>query len=515
MPSFKFPSTNSLATSVHVPERLQLPLGKDSHAKSPPDQRDLDPHGKVSRIGEHLEAYVDRQASRYVAEDIVHFHISTHFQWFDLHIIRGPLLKNGNSAQDAVASMKCRGTDFRNSLFRNASVVSNGCAWPKHDACSWKIPSNALPGIYIGYLVPYGKFSTQVDPLHAVFVVGVLSDTVQQPLLRVQIDTFTWAAYNKYGGRNLYTRPFTPIVSLNRPYSFATEHVLDLRGRLHHYFDCGMAFLSWLQREGFNKYDVVTDADIDSGREDGKHIGLWVLPCHPEYWSKQMLQSLNDAIDRGVHVMYLGGNGLYWKIGTERDKIECRKGNAKHSLSAFLGEKGGKWSDQADQQLTSMSVLGVRYVESSLRERCTAFRLTSCASLWPPWIQMSLPQYIGLKGFHRHTDRQIGRSAQRKGSGAACWEIDSVDVDHDRDSVVTIVLGTAGSQQQYLPIIARRRSQGTGVVFTGASVAFVSGLLPMDDHLSNLTAATVDFLLQNNAQSLAWNDFFFQRIRCF
>ncbi|MGH6892765.1 MAG: N,N-dimethylformamidase beta subunit family domain-containing protein, partial [Dongiaceae bacterium] len=76
---------------------------------------------------------------------------------------------------------------------------------------------------------------------------------------------------------------------------------------------------------------------------------------HPEYCSLEMLNALQGFVDRGGRLIYLGGNGFYWRISFSEAHpgvIECRRsevgirpwdpGHGQY-YHAFTGEHGGLW----------------------------------------------------------------------------------------------------------------------------------------------------------------------------
>ncbi|HTN98693.1 MAG TPA: N,N-dimethylformamidase beta subunit family domain-containing protein, partial [Nordella sp.] len=87
----------------------------------------------------------------------------------------------------------------------------------------------------------------------------------------------------------------------------------------------------WLDHQGV-AYDVITDEDL---HRDGlallRRYNVVLTGTHPEYHSLQMLDALQGFVDRGGRLMYLGGNGFYWRISFS-DKhpgvIECRRSEA-------------------------------------------------------------------------------------------------------------------------------------------------------------------------------------------
>lgn len=121
-------------------------------------------------------------------------------------------------------------------------------------------------------------------------------------------------------------------------------------------FNADLALIAWLETRNI-PYDVTTDEDLH-------HEGLDLLApyravltgSHPEYYSREMYDALTAYLARGGRLMYLGGNGFYWRITFHRSLpgvIELRRaedgirdwvaegGEYYHS---FTGEYGGMWS---------------------------------------------------------------------------------------------------------------------------------------------------------------------------
>ena len=82
---------------------------------------------------------------------------------------------------------------------------------------------------------------------------------------------------------------------------------------VHHYAaDCYL--LSWLDRKGF-PYDVLTDAELHeagSGALDPYRVVL--TASHPEYHTESSLDAYQAWLEGGGRLMYLGGNGFYWRV---------------------------------------------------------------------------------------------------------------------------------------------------------------------------------------------------------
>ena len=93
-------------------------------------------------------------------------------------------------------------------------------------------------------------------------------------------------------------------------------------------FNADTHILGWFDHFKL-KYDVVTDHDIHSkGHSILKNYKTLVTGTHPEYYSLNMLNALQTYVNNGGRIMYLGGNGFYWRISfdlKDNSVIECRK----------------------------------------------------------------------------------------------------------------------------------------------------------------------------------------------
>lgn len=111
----------------------------------------------------------------------------------------------------------------------------------------------------------------------------------------------------------------------------------------------------WLDHHGVD-YDVITDEDLhEDGYELLRDYRVLVTGTHPEYHSTPMWDAVKAWVDRGGRLMYMGGNGWYWRIAYHDELpgvIEVRRaedgirtwvaepGEYYHS---FTGEYGGLW----------------------------------------------------------------------------------------------------------------------------------------------------------------------------
>ena len=113
--------------------------------------------------------------------------------------------------------------------------------------------------------------------------------------------------------------------------------------------------LAWLDRIG-QPYDLITDEDLHaegSGLLD--RYRAVITGSHPEYWTTPMWDALERWLAGSGRLMYLGGNGFYWRTGLSPDwpgAVEVRRaeGGGRYTAElpghyhlAFTGELGGLW----------------------------------------------------------------------------------------------------------------------------------------------------------------------------
>ena len=120
-------------------------------------------------------------------------------------------------------------------------------------------------------------------------------------------------------------------------------------------FNADTHILGWFDHFKL-KYDVITDHDIHkNGSAIIKNYSVIITGTHPEYYSLNMLDALQNYVNNGGRIMYLGGNGFYWRISfdpKDNSVIECRKSEGGiranppkpgEYYSSVTGEYTGLW----------------------------------------------------------------------------------------------------------------------------------------------------------------------------
>lgn len=137
-----------------------------------------------------------------------------------------------------------------------------------------------------------------------------------------------------------------------------------------HLLPVDLQLLKFCGRHGI-QVDVLADHDLHAeGGTSLKRYRLLLTGSHPEYWSSDMMKGVDDYVLSGGSVGYLGGNGFYWVVAFQDDKMELRRG--KNDIwsgrpgeihMAMTGEPGGNWEDRGRHH--PQSLLGVTYVMMS------------------------------------------------------------------------------------------------------------------------------------------------------
>ena len=190
-------------------------------------------------------------------------------------------------------------------------------------------------------------------------------------------------------------------------------------------FNQDLFVTDWLEAMK-QSYDVITDEDLHKdGLDLLRPYQVILTGGHPEYYTKRMWDAVYDYTHQGGRLMYLGGNGFFWRCAyhTELPGVlevrrnengtrtwEGRPGEFYHS---FTGEFGGVWRSQghtAPQVITGVGFTAVGFDRSSYYRRLDASFEPRAAFIFEG---IGDDELIGDFGYH--------------GGGAAGNEIDRAD----------------------------------------------------------------------------------------
>ena len=186
------------------------------------------------------------------------------------------------------------------------------------------------------------------------------------------------------------------------------------------------AFLDHLQ---FG-HDILADEDVHAeGIAALAPYRVIVTGTHPEYWSTRMLDALEEWLRRGGRLMYLGGNGFYWRVALSdawpgavelrraEDGVRNWQTEPGESYHAFTGEYGGLWRRLGRAPNTLVGVgFAAQGFERAIGYKRSAESYTSRAA----WIFSGVPaEEIGTSGLGGGAaGQEVDRYSQTLGSPA-------------------------------------------------------------------------------------------------
>jgi N,N-dimethylformamidase len=157
--------------------------------------------------------------------------------------------------------------------------------------------------------------------------------------------------FHRDGSGVAYSSHLRPLLSW-RP-DYLTFH--DPAGSGLRHLPADTHLTGWLDRMGI-AYDVVTDHDLhEKGAEILASYKVVMTGTHPEYHTERTLDALQAYTESGGRLMYLGGNGFYWRVALSDavpGAIEVRRteggirtwpAEPGEYYHAFDGAYGGLW----------------------------------------------------------------------------------------------------------------------------------------------------------------------------
>ena len=206
--------------------------------------------------------------------------------------------------------------------------------------------------------------------------------------------------------------------------------------------------LAWLEQTGA-AFDCIADEDLDAeGAEALAPYRCVITGTHPEYWSTRMRDALDAFQGAGGRVIYMGGNGLYWRIAYDPQRsgmIEvrrCEVGNGwitapGEAYQAFDGEYGGLWRriGRAPQQAVGVGFVGQGFDRSSYYRRTAASHDPRAA--------------FAFEG----VDDEIIGDFGLIGGGAAGLELDRTDPALGTPPNTLVLARSEGHSANYLPTV--------------------------------------------------------------
>ena len=252
---------------------------------------------------------------------------------------------------------------------------------------NWQVPSNIKSGLYcahifdeknnedyipfvvtpslkkkknkIVFLLPTASYMAYANDHNSVngynyeMLMGRLTVLQPEDLFVDEHREYGLSMYDTHsdGSGVCYSSRLRPILNMRPKYSSSNGAI----GSGLWQFNADTHIIDWLEECNY-EYDVITDEDLENeGFDLIKDYNVLITASHPEYHSTKAWDAAYKFQLYGGNIMYLGGNGWYWRIVWHhkfRGVIEIRRaedgvrswaaepGEYYHS---FNGEYGGLW----------------------------------------------------------------------------------------------------------------------------------------------------------------------------
>jgi N,N-dimethylformamidase len=298
----------------------------------------------------------------------------------------------------------------------------------------------------------------------------------------------------------------------------------DARGSGLRHFPADSHLTDWLEAKGFD-FDVITDHDLHrEGLDLLRRYRVVVTGSHPEYHTPRTLDALQAYVGEGGRLMYLGGNGFYWRIAVSDevpDVLEVRR--AEGGIRAWAAEPGeyfhaldggygGLWrrNGRPPQRLAGVGFSGQGLFEGSYYRRLPDSFAPDMA-----WIFDGVRDEIlgdfglsggGAAGFELdRADRRLGSPPNvRILARSEGHQAHFVTVPEELLSHIATVTGEAPEALIRAEIVFFRTRRG-GAVFSTGSITFC-GSLSHDKYENNVSRMVANVLRGFSAETLPGGD---------
>jgi hypothetical protein len=199
-----------------------------------------------------------------------------------------------------------------------------------------------------------------------------------------------------------------------------------------------------------------------------------MMHVHPEFWSINQINLLDEMNKNNINIMYLGGNGIYWKYTMINSQMEVRKDRKFH----LDGSKGGQIKE------LKLKIYGEDIVKIYYKK------------MYSTSFQFNFPYIItnsshGLFDNLDISNNQFGfnnLNSKSLQSGAAGWEVDCVQKSKNTKYII------AKSNDNFCNMIWKDNDDGRSKVFSTGSITY-TGSLFVDNNIYKLTTNVINNML--------------------
>ena len=254
-------------------------------------------------------------------------------------------------------------------------------------------------------------------------------------------------------------------------YGSRLRPILNMRPKTYQWsFNADTHIIDWLEATD-TAYDVLTDEDLHrEGVELLSRYRAVMTGAHPEYFSTRMRDAVEAYLQEGGRLLYMGGNGFYWRIafrGDDTTVLEVRRAETGtrawtaepgENFHSFTGEYGGLWLRIGRPP---QALVGVGYIAQGFDAATYFERRPGSFDPRAAWI------FDGVGA-----DEKIGNFGLIYG-GAAGSEIDCHDLRLGSPPHALVLASSSGRRLKVRP--PSRGSTSTGVFFPSSVSALSWG----------------------------------------
>jgi N,N-dimethylformamidase len=328
------------------------------------------------------------------------------------------------------------------------------------------VPSKGKPTAKVCFLA-----STFTFQVYANFSRGLYDDVFRKrvadwnasPLHPDEHKDYGLSTYNFHldGSGVAYSSNLRPLLTWRPDYLT----FLDTAGSGLRHLPADTHLTGWFDRMGID-FDVITDHDLD--REGPTLLAPYkavITGTHPEYHTVGTLDALQSYTETGGRLVYLGGNGFYWRVALSQKvpgAIEVRRteggirtwpAEPGEYYHAFDGAYGGLWrrSDRPPNLLCGIGFSSQGFFVGDSYRRSAAARDNRHA-----WIFEGVKDEVfGGYGF--------------SGGGAAGFELDRLDHRLGSPLNAVVVASSEGHDRKNFVVVHEERL-GLNTTIPGATL---------------------------------------------
>ena len=408
---------------------------------------------------------------------------------------------------------------------------------------NWSVPKNIKSGLYsahvfdrnnnedyipfailpikkrkknkIVFLLPSASYMAYANDHNSVngynyeMLMGRLTVLQQEDLFIDKHREYGLSTYDTHsdGSGVCYSSRLRPILNMRPKYSSSNGGI----GSGLWQFNADTHIIDWLDNLNFN-YDVITDEDLEKeGLGIIKDYKVLITSSHPEYHSTKCWDAIYNYQKSGGNLMYLGGNGWYWRIAWHKefpgiieirraeDGVRSWEAEAGEYYHSFNGEYGGIWRrlGKAPNKLLGIGFSGQGFDVSSYYRRTKQSYLKEVDFIFED-VKEDILGDFGLVGGGA-AGLELDRYDQNLGSPKNCYVLATSENHSDLYLGVTEEIGVnmpnlSGSQNPNVKadLVYFKKKSGSKNFSTG-SIAW-SGSLSHNNYNNNISKITSNVL---------------------